>query len=327
MTSPQIIDSSAGPSNPYSSVAWIVALTVVWAAGLSAAAALTLGWLIALTSGNPWPSHSKRLADGLLKGGVVCLGFGMHLPDVLRVGLDGFLMAACTIVATLAGGYLLGRWLLVDGRVSALISVGTAICGGSAIAALATVIVAVEGEIAIALGTVFLLNGAALYLFPWLGELFGLEATEFGTWAGVAIHDLSSVVGASDHFGLDALHVATAVKLSRTLWIVPLVLAVGFWLRHRSGGSDGAAGAVRAPLFILFFLLASASRSWLPGVAEWAPWLTDGGRHALSSALFVIGTGIAPAALRRVGWRPLVQGLILWVMISGLSLAWVLASR
>lgn len=300
-------------------------LALVMVSGLSSALALALGCLLATTWGNPLGRRSKDLSNALLKGGVVFLGFGMHLPDVLRVGRDGLGMSAVTIGATLGGGYLIGRWLGVGGRISALISVGTAICGGSAIAALAAVIVALEAEIAVALGTVFLLNAAALYIFPWLGQQLGLEATEFGVWAGVSIHDLSSVVGASSTFGLDALQVATAVKLSRTLWIVPVALAASvLWRREEGEGSGEGSAKPKIPIFILLFLLASMSRSWLPWVLEAAPVLTLGARRVLSGALFVIGAGMSPALLKQVGWRPLAQGTALWLLISGMSLAYVL---
>lgn len=312
----------------FSIAVFTMVLVFILIGGVSSALALTMGLVLTMTLGNPLRTHGRVLSNALLKGGVVFLGFGMHLPEVLKVGRDGVGMAALTIAATLGGGYLLGRWLGVDGRISALISVGTAICGGSAIAAIAAVIVAVEGEIAVALGTVFLLNAAALYIFPWLGQLFGLEATEFGLWAGVAIHDLSSVVGASSHFGLDALQVATAVKLSRTLWIVPVAFAASLWMRRRQGGgSNGIATKVRPPIFILLFLLASMSRSWVPGVVDMAPMLTMGARRVLSAALFVIGAGISPALLRQVGWRPLAQGVALWLLISAMSLGLLMAAR
>lgn len=292
-------------------------------AGFSAATCLTLGIALALVVENPFRARGTKVSGMLLRSGVVLLGFGMDLPQVLRVGVNGAWMAALTIAATLAGGLLLGRWLRIGRRTSALISVGTAICGGSAIAALATVIAAVEGEIAIALGTVFLLNAAALYLFPWLGEMLSLDPSQFGVWAGVAIHDLSSVVGASSRFGLDALQMATAVKLSRTLWIVPVALAASYWLRRQQAEStvgDGQKTKVRFPWFILLFLLASLSRSLLPMVAETAPHLTTIARALLAAALFVIGAGISPKALRQVGWRPLAQGALLWLFISATSL-------
>lgn len=298
-------------------------------AGLSAATCLTLGIALALVLENPFRAGLSKLSGLLLRGGVVFLGFGMDLPQVLRVGVNGAWMAALTIGATLAGGLLLGRWLGIGGRTSALISVGTAICGGSAIAALAMVIAAVEGEIAIALGTVFLLNAVALYLFPWLGELLALDPSQFGLWAGVAIHDLSSVVGASSHFGIDALQVATAVKLSRTLWIVPVALAASYGLRRRkmaNGEPSEAVAKVRFPWFILLFLLASLGRSLVPGIAEVAPHITTGARALLTAALFVIGAGISPAALRQVGWKPLAQGALLWLFISLTSLGLLLAS-
>lgn len=292
------------------------------AAGLGAGIVLALG-SEKLGLGNPLISRGGAVSGRLLRLGVILLGFGMHLPQVLEVGRDGAVLAAVTIAGTMALGYGLGRGLRVDGRTSTLISAGTAVCGGSAIAAMAAVIGAAEGEIAVALGTVFLLNAAALYLFPWLGQVLGMAPEQFGLWAGVAIHDLSSVVGAASVYDPDALQIATAVKLSRTLWIVPMALVAASWLKRRQGGSGGV--RVKPPYFIVLFLVASVCRTYVPGVAAWAPALTTVAKGLLSGALFVIGAGISPSALRRVGWKPMVQGLVLWVFISAAALAGTVA--
>src|SRR6516162_1490234 len=184
--------------------------------------ALVAGMIFALFFGAPFPSHGPRLSKTLLQVCVVLLGFSMNLPVVLRAGLNGSLFAVATIGTTLVLGFWLGGRLALNSKTSALISAGTAICGGSAIAAVGSVIAVTEAEIAVAIGTVFLLNAAALYLFPLAGHALHLSQTEFGLWAGVAIHDISSVVGAAMSYGSGSLETATAVKLSRTLWIAPL---------------------------------------------------------------------------------------------------------
>ncbi len=290
----------------------------------SPALALSLGIAMALVLANPFSSIGSRVSGSMLRIGVVLLGFGMSLPKVLEVGRDGAVMAAVTIAATMLLGFALGKSLRVDARTSTLISAGTAVCGGSAIAAMAAVIGAVEGEIAVALGTVFLLNAVALYLFPMMGELLNMAPDVFGMWAGVAIHDLSSVVGAASQFGADSLQIATAVKLSRTLWIVPLAFVATAWIRAtQDGAQDGAkAGGsrIKPPYFILLFLLASVSREIFPAVDTVAPTLALAAKAFLTAALFVIGAGISPAALRQVGWRPMVQGLVLWMFISSAAL-------
>ena len=291
----------------------------------SPAIALTLGIALALSLENPFSSLGSRASGFMLRIGVVLLGFGMSLPKVLEVGRDGALMAAVTIAATMLLGFALGRGLKVDPRTSTLISAGTAVCGGSAIAAMAAVIGAVEGEIAVALGTVFLLNAVALYVFPLLGEFLNMAPDVFGMWAGIAIHDLSSVVGAASQFGSDALQIATAVKLSRTLWIVPLAFVATAWIRSTNSGAGESAGSdanskIRPPYFILLFLLASLSRELSPTVEAVAPTLALTAKAFLTAALFVIGAGISPAALRQVGWQPMVQGLVLWIFISSTAL-------
>jgi len=206
----------------------------------------------------------------------------MNLPAVLRLGLNGSLFAAATICATLLLGWWVGRWLALDRKTTTLISVGTAICGGSAIAAVSSVIGASEAEIAVSIGTVFLLNAVALYVFPLTGHLLHLSQAQFGLWAGVAIHDISSVVGAGLSYGPEALQTATAVKLSRTLWIVPLTLAIAFGFNRLKPAGAGVEDYRRSkkikiavPWFIGLFLLASLLRSYVPAIAAWSPPLSE----------------------------------------------------
>jgi uncharacterized integral membrane protein (TIGR00698 family) len=299
--------------------------------------ALAAGVVFALCLGNPLPKAGHKLAKRFLQACVVMLGFGMNLPTVLRAGLDGSLFAAFTIGATLLLGYWVGRTLNVHRHTSALISAGTAICGGSAIAAVGSVLAVAEGEIAVAMGTVFVLNAVALYLFPLAGHALHLSPHQFGAWAGVAIHDISSVVGASGAYGQDALETATAVKLSRSLWIVPLTLGIAYTLGQRkrrdagmsvggapAAGGQAAAVKVELPWFVALFLLASLARSYVPGVAQWSPQIGIVARGGLTLVLCLIGASLSARTLRAVGWKSAVQGIVLWAFISVASLIVIL---
>ena len=283
--------------------------------------ALALGAALALIGDTPFPSLRKRATGTLLKVCIVLLGFGMDLPVVLRAGAEGAGFAAVSIAVTLALGVWLGRWLRIGEKVSTLISVGTAICGGSAIAAVGAVIGVAESEITVALGAVFVLNAVALYVFPLVGWALHLTPSQFGLWSAIAIHDISSVVGASSQFGTEALQVATAVKLSRALWIIPIAAATAWVFRPRialldNGGSVPSRAPLPVPWFIGFFLLASGARSFIPVVATAAPALGAVAHAGMTLTLFLIGSGLSAAMLRQVGWRPLAQGLALWVTIS-----------
>ncbi len=284
--------------------------------------ALGLGLTLALTLGNPFLDPSRHAAKWLLQGCVVLLGFGMNLTLVLKAGASGAVFAAGSIGLTFALGYWLRGRLGIAARTSALISAGTAICGGSAIAAVGSVVGALEGEMTVALGTVFVLNAVALFAFPAIGHALGLTPTQFGTWAGIAIHDVSSVVGAASRYGGGALGVATAVKLSRALWIVP-VSAVAAAVFRRQAAPGETAGKMHVPWFIGLFLLASVSRTLLPGVAALAPTLTHLATTGLALTLFLIGAGLSRETLRQVGPKPMAQGVLLWLAISSGSL-WVI---
>jgi uncharacterized integral membrane protein (TIGR00698 family) len=214
--------------------------------------------------------------------------------------------------------------LKIPKKASVLISVGTAICGGSAIAAVSSVIGAAEQEISIAMGTIFLLNAGALYIFPVLGHLLHLTPDQFGTWAGVAIHDISSVVGAASHYGTDALNIATAVKLSRALWIVPVSLLFAVLFRSDRATDRATLHRIQIPWFIGFFLLASVIRTLAPGVTHWSPVITNLSESGLKLTLFLIGAGLSTRTLKAVGWQPILQGIILWIAISISSLGVIL---
>ena len=304
-------------------LAAISACLVLWA---SPPTALLAGILFTLVVGHPFSRFNHRVTRWLLQICVVLLGFGMNLPEVLRLGLHGSLFAAVTIGATLILGRWIGQKMKLGPNTSILVSAGTAICGGSAIAAVSTVIGASEAEIAVSIGTIFLLNAVALYVFPVLGHLLHLSQPEFGLWAGVAIHDISSVVGAGLSYGTESLQTATAVKLSRTLWIVPLSVAIAFRLRRIGKGAqsdsmqDGKA-RISPPWFIAFFLLASFLSSYVPAVANWSAVFSGLARRGMVLVLFLIGTSLSIRSLRAVGWRTAAGGLILWTFISVGSLA------
>jgi uncharacterized integral membrane protein (TIGR00698 family) len=291
--------------------------------------ALLAGTVFALAFGVPFAPAGSQFAKRLLQLCVVLLGFSMNLPEVLRAGLDGSLFAAATIGATLLLGYWLGGRLALNAKTTTLISAGTAICGGSAIAAVGAVIAVSEAEIAVAIGTVFLLNAAALYIFPVIGHALDLSQTQFGLWSGVAIHDISSVVGATMSYGPDSLATATAVKLSRTLWIVPLTLVLAMAFRQKQQSSappPETAGKMgkwntTVPWFIGFFLLASLSRSLIPAVAGWTAGISQIARAGMTLVLCLIGASLSPSTLRVLGWRAATLGVALWVFISVTALA------
>lgn len=279
--------------------------------------ALALGIAFAVASPSPAPAQARGLTKMLLQTSVVGLGFGMNLHSVLRAGAHGFAYTAGGIAFALAAGWALGRLLRVEKTTSYLVSVGTAICGGSAIAAVGPVVGADEEQMSVSLGTVFLLNSAALLLFPPVGRALGLDQTQFGLWAALAIHDTSSVVGASMKYGAEALAVGTTVKLARALWIVPVCLATAALNRSKA--------RIAWPWFILFFVLAAAVATFVPGGARAWAFLNAAAKAGLTATLFLIGTGITRATLAKVGPRPLVQGVALWALVASLSLALIRA--
>lgn len=289
--------------------------------------ALGLGAALGLGLGNPFPRLSARGSKLLLQGCVVGLGFGMPLASVVHAGASGVGYTIAGITVALALGLLLGRWLGVGKEASILITAGTSICGGSAIAAIGPAVGARAEAMSVSLATVFLLNAVALYIFPPLGHLLGLSQEQFAVWAALAIHDTSSVVGAAAAYGAEALQQATVLKLARALWIVPLTVAAAWYSGARSATAGRAATrapdtrVVVVPWFIAFFLLAAVVRSVLPSAA--AP-LLDGVAHAarigLVLALFLIGSGLTRRTLAEVGARPLAQGILLWAAVAGLTL-------
>lgn len=294
--------------------------------------ALAAGAVLALSFHNPFAAHGRKISKYLLQACVVLLGFSMDLGTVLAAGREGLLFAAATIVTTFALGWLIARWLNIGHMVSLLVSAGTAICGGSAIAAVGAVTDAAEEEMTVAIGTVFLLNAVALYIFPPLGHALNFNSAQFGAWAGIAIHDISSVVGAASHYSTDALQTATAVKLSRALWIVPVAAIAAHVMRriearqHPREITQGAPAArkLQIPWFIGLFLLASIARTFVPAVTHYTPQIAHVAVIGFTLTLFMIGAGLSRATLKAVGWRPLAQGVLLWVFISTVSAATIM---
>jgi uncharacterized integral membrane protein (TIGR00698 family) len=279
---------------------------------ISPPVALTAGIIFGLCVTHPLPADSKDLSRFLLQASVVALGFGMNLHEVIKAGRSGFVYTELGISFALAVGLGLGKLLQVRGNSSFLISTGTAICGGSAIAAVGPIIQADEHEMALALGTVFILNSVALLIFPAIGWALHLTEQQFGLWAALAIHDTSSVVGAASKYGAAALVVGTTVKLARALWIVPLALITAAVKHSKS--------RVKLPWFILFFCLAAVVNTYVPNISELTHSMFTLGRYSLTAVLFLIGTSISPAALKEVGWRPLAQGILLWIVVGLTSL-------
>ena len=261
---------------------------------------------------HPYQADSRNLSKFLLQASVVGLGFGMNLHEVLRAGRSGFVYTAASISFVLVFGLLAGLLLRVNKTASILISTGTAICGGSAIAAVAPIIGANDEEIAVSLGTVFILNSIALLIFPPLGWALHLTQQQFGLWAALAIHDTSSVVGAASRYGPVALVVGTTVKLTRALWIVPVAIGAAVLKRSKT--------RIQWPWFILFFCLAAVANTYLPALTNLWHVLSNLGKLGLTATLYLIGTGISRATLREVGWPPLLQSIILWILVGVTSL-------
>ncbi len=285
---------------------WLCAIGSLW---VKPAVALFMGIAIALTIGAPYAKSNKKVSKYLLQASVVGLGFGMNLHSALASGREGMLFTIVSVVGVMILGVALGKLLKVNPKNAYLISSGTAICGGSAIAAVAPIIDADEHDTSLALATIFVLNAVALFIFPPIGEALGLSQQQFGTWAAIAIHDTSSVVGAGAAFGEEALQVATTIKLTRALWIFPLALVSV--LVFRSKGKK-----IAIPWFILLFILAMVANTYINIPTEVTKAIVVVAKKALSLTLFLIGCGLSLAAIKKVGAKPLILGVILWVIIS-----------
>jgi len=290
---------------------------ILAASGLFSPPIALLGGLVyGFTLTHPFHVESKRLAKFLLQASVVALGCGMNLQEVVHAGRSGFLYTAVSITVAMLLGLGLGYLIQVGKKPAFLISAGTAICGGSAIAAVGPIAEANEEEMAVALGSVFILNSVALFLFPLIGYLLHMSQAQFGLWSALAIHDTSSVVGATAKYGPTALAVGTTIKLARALWIVPLSLVTAFTLQSKT--------RIQWPWFILLFCLAALLNTLLPAFHRELLALNQLGKIGLTVTLFLIGTGLNRKALQGVGFRPLLQGLVLWIIVGVSTLALIL---
>lgn len=314
---------------------------------VSSPVALLLGIIYALTFGSVFQQFTKLMSKKMLQYSVIGLGFGMNVTQAIASGREGMLFTIVSVFGTLLIGFLIGRKLLkVDSQTSYLISSGTAICGGSAIAAVGPTIKARSESMSVALGVVFVLNAVALFIFPYIGDAIGMTMKQFGMWAAIAIHDTSSVVGAGAAYdqmhpdlllseGVSALEVATTIKLTRALWIVILVLATPFFFSN-NGAATGKPWYQSIPKFIIWFIVAILINTYIlsnqtllgdeaaaMGTA-FSSAVNRLAKHLITLSLFFIGAGLTRATLRAVGVRPLIQGILLWITISTVSMAYIL---
>lgn len=291
---------------------FVVALILCFSGRISPPVALTAGIIFGLSVRHPYPELSRSVARILLQVSVVALGLGMNLHEVVKAGRSGFVYTALGISFSLIAGLVIGKILEISSNASYLITAGTAICGGSAIAVIGPILHADDEEMAVSLGTVFILNSIALLSFPPIGNALHLTQSQFGLWGALAIHDTSSVVGAAAKYGKEALVVGTTVKLARALWIVPLALVTSAVKRSKT--------RVPLPWFILFFCVGAVINTYAPAVSHFNRWAFSAGRLGLTATLFLIGTGISVTTLKSVGWRPLLQGVLLWIVIASVTL-------
>lgn len=284
---------------------------------ISPAVALFMGLIFALYFNHPYPAVSKKVSKKLLQYSVIGLGFGMNLHESLKAGEEGMIFTVVSVVSVMCLGILLGRRMRIDKKTSYLISSGTAICGGSAIAAVAPVVKANDHEITVAMGTIFILNAVALFIFPPIGHLLDMTQEQFGLWAAIAIHDTSSVVGAGAAYGEKALEIATMVKLTRALWIIPLAIVSSLIFKNKSS-------KIQIPWFILFFVLAMIANTFIDIPVAITSAITWFSKKGLTLTLFLIGTSLSKEVIKQVGIKPMIQGVILWIFIALMSLGVIL---
>lgn len=300
--------------NPtFQKIIFVVLMLLCLSGYISPPVALLLGLVVANLSGHPFFELNHKATTILLQVSVVGLGFGMNVNSALSAGEEGFIFTVASIFSTLVLGFFIGKWLKIEKKTSHLISCGTAICGGSAIAAIAPVIKSDEKQTSVALGVIFILNSIALFLFPAIGHWLNLSQQEFGLWCAIAIHDTSSVVGAANKYGPEALQIATTVKLARALWIIPVALLTSVIFKKKSS-------KIKIPYFIGLFILAMLMNTYVPQTALVAPYLVNIAKIGLTLTLFLIGAGLNFNVLKSVGLKPLVQGVLLWMFIGTAAL-------
>lgn len=298
---------------PLPKVLFVLLLIACLFPQVSAPIALLGGVVFAVAFGNPFVEKTRKATHTLLQFSVVGLGFGMNAAVALEAGKTGLGYTIAGIALTFILGFALSRIIRVDKKTAYLISTGTAICGGSAIAAVAPVIDAKSEDTSVALGVVFILNSIALFLFPYLGHLLGLSEPRFGLWAAIAIHDTSSVVGAASHYGKDALAVATTIKLTRALWIIPVSLVSGLFFKSE-------VKKIKIPYFIFAFFGAMLVNTYFTGMHDIFQIIFQISRQGLVITLFLIGSNITLQTIRTVGYKPFALGILLWIIMSSLTL-------
>ena len=295
-------------------ILFIILATLCFLPIVSPPIALFLGIIFVNIFGQVF--NADKIIKIVLQVSIVGLGFGINLKQALQAGSEGFLFTVFSITLIVVLGIVLGYIFRIDKIITQLISFGTAICGGSAIAAIAPILKADGKQTSVSLGIIFLLNALALFIFPEIGQYFHLSQNQFGIWSAIAIHDTSSVVGAASKYGHEALQTATTVKLARALWIIPISFVLSFL--NKSGGK------IKIPYFIGFFVLAILVNSYFPAIKEVTDYVVDFSKSSLKVALFLIGTGLSFQNLKNIGIKPLLLGIILWVVISVISLFAVL---
>lgn len=271
--------------------------------------ALILGFVVSFFIGHPYIKHNSVAAKYLLQFSVVGLGFGMNLTEAIKVGKEGLIFTVASIFFTLIVGLIIGRYLKINKSTSTLISGGTAICGGSAIAALAPVINAKDEDISVAMACIFILNALALLIFPVIGHQLNMSQDQFGLWSAIAIHDTSSVIGSAQKYGEEALKIATTVKLERALWIIPVSILLSVL-------NKGSVKKIKIPYFILGFIGAILLAYYFPQIRPFGEIMVFTAKKALNITLFLIASGLSISSIKKVGVKPLVQGVLLWIFIS-----------
>ena len=297
-------------NNPvYSKIVFLVFLGLCMTPFIDPPLALLIGFIYAQLFEHPFKKQNHKTTQWLLKISVVGLGFGMNINHAVQAGKEGLYLTVFSIISTFLVAWLIGKWLKVDSKTSYLMATGTAICGGSAIAAIGPIIKADEKQMSVSLGAIFILNSIALFIFPLIGNMLNMTQHQFGIWAAISIHDTSSVVGAAAKFGQEALQFAATVKLERALWIIPLSLITAFSFKSSKR-------KIKIPYFIGFFILAMVVSTYMTDYQKLYESFVIIARKGLTLTLFLIGTGLSLNSLKSVGFKPLLQAIIIWIFIS-----------